>query len=284
MLAHCVFPRPLPASRFLIAVVLLAAPASPAPGHPQNDPKDEQTVIQKARLESMKRMASRYEIASGKDGATKLELNAEPALHWSNPERGNGDGCLFLFTDRGRPRAALTIYLTEDRKAWNHEFQSLAEEVLVAKKGPATAWAPDKPGLEFKPVPKAPAPADTPAGRLIQMRGLVDRFSATVTFRQDKSALRRLAAPVYRYGDPKGDALDGAVFVFAQATDPEILLVLETRAGEGKPQWHYALARSTMWVLEVDYDGRQVWKTEKWDRATSKPQQTYFDIPRQRDD
>jgi hypothetical protein len=48
------------------------------------------------------------------------------------------------------------MYLTEDGKAWNHEFQSLAERELVAKKGRATAWAPDKPGIEFKPIPEAP--------------------------------------------------------------------------------------------------------------------------------
>src|SRR5439155_6244699 len=133
---------------------------------------------------------------------------------WSNPERNNGDGSLYLFTDHGRPQVALTIYLTEDRKAWNHEFQSLAERELVAKKGPAVVWSPDQPGVEFKPVPGAPAPADSAAGRLVQLRALADRFSAAVTFRGDRSALRRLAAPVYRYGDPKGSPLDGAVFAF----------------------------------------------------------------------
>jgi hypothetical protein len=39
-----------------------------------------------------------------------------------------------------------------------------------------------------------------------------------------------------------------------------------------------------MWVVEVELDGRQIWAVEKWDRATAKPQQTYFDIPRQLDD
>ncbi|HJZ53990.1 MAG TPA: hypothetical protein VKE74_03490, partial [Gemmataceae bacterium] len=131
---------------------------------------------------------------------------------------------------------------------------------------------------------KAPAPADSAAGRLVQMRALADRFTATVTFRGDKSALRRLTAPVYRYGDEKRPPLDGAVFAFAQATDPEVLLLLEARVSNGTAQWQYALARQTMWVVEVEYDGRQVWSVEKWDRATSKPQQTYFDIPRQKDD
>src|SRR5205823_11325706 len=126
-----------------------ALAAQPQPG----EGKDDKPTVQKERLAATKRMAARYEIAAGKDGETKLQLTEEPVLRWSNPERNNGDGCLYLFTDRGRPQVALTIYLTEDRKAWNHEFQSLAERPLVAKKGQAVAWSPDEAGVEFKPVP-----------------------------------------------------------------------------------------------------------------------------------
>src|SRR5262245_24098289 len=281
---QCVLIRRAAGLRIVLVTLMTAALPLFAADRKPGDGKDEPSSADKERLAAMKRMASRYEIAAGKEGETKLQLTAEPALHWSNPERGNGDGCLFLFTDKGRPQAALTIYLTEDRKAWNHEFQSLAECELVAKKGSAVAWAPDKPGLEFKPVPDAPVPADTAAGRLLQLRALADRFSATVTFRGDQSALRRLAAPVYRYGDEKGGPLDGAVFAYVQATDPEVLLLLEPRVSNNTLQWQYALARQTMWIVEVELDSRQVWAVEKWNRTTSKPQQTYFDIARQMDD
>jgi hypothetical protein len=276
--------RPSLCGFLLVALLMAALPALAAQPEP-GDRKDETlSAIQKERLAAMQRMASQYEVTAGKEGKPKLQLTEEPVLRWSNPERRNNDGCLYLFTDKGRPQAALTIYLTEDGQAWNHEFQSLAEHELVAKKGRATAWAPDQPGIEFKPIPAAPAPAESAAARLVQMRALADRFTATVTFRGDKSALRRLGAPVYRYGDQKRDALDGAVFAFAEATDPELLLLLEAQTSGGKPQWQYALARQTMWIIEVEYDGRQIWAVEKWDRATSKPQQTYFDIPRQRDE
>jgi hypothetical protein len=281
---RCRYFRPAALPRLLLAAFLISGLPSLAAGPGSGDHEDKASGVQEARLAAMNRMASRYEVTAGKEGATKLQLAAEPLLRWSNPERGGVDGCLYFFTDNGRPQVALTIYPTSDGKAWNHEFQSLAERELVAKKGQVAVWAPDQPGIEFKPVPGAPAPADSAAGRLVQMRTLADRFTATVTFRGDKSALRRLATPVYRYGDRKRDPLDGAVFVFAQATDPELLLILEARVGRGMPQWHYALARQTMWVLEVDYEGRRIWAVEKWDRATSHPRQTYFDIPRQRDD
>jgi hypothetical protein len=279
------FSRPAALPRFLVAALLMSALPSLAVESEAGDQQDETSRVQEARLAAMKRMASRYEVAAGKEGETKLQLTAEPLLRWSNPERdGVVDGCLYFFTDNGRPQAALTIYPTRDGKAWNHEFQSLAERELVAKKYGAAVWAPDKPGIEFKPNPGAPAPAESAARRLSQMRALADHFTATVTFRGDKSALRRLGAPVFRYGDQKRDPLDGAVFVFAQATDPELLLVLEARVSRGTPQWQYALARQTMWVVEVEYDGRRIWAVEKWDRATSNPQQPYFDIARQRDD
>jgi hypothetical protein len=280
---HRAFLRPAVLMRIVAALLIATLPALAAEPDPV-ERKDETLRAQTERLASMKRMASRYEIGAGKDGETKLQLITEPVLRWSNPVRGGADGSLFLFTDEGRPQAALSIYPTEDGKAWNHEFQSLAERELVAKKGGASAWAPDQPGVEFKAVPKAPDPADSAAGRLAQMRTLADRFSATVDFRGDKSALRRLSAPIYRYGDQKRDPQDGAVFAFVQATDPELLLLLEARRSGGKSQWQYALARQTMWVVQVELEGRPVWAVEKWDRATAKPQQTYFDIARQRDE
>ena len=128
------FPRPAAVPRLVLVALLTAALPAPADEPRPGGGKDELPSVQKERLAAMKRMASRYEIAAGEGGETRLRLTEEPVLRWSNPERNNGDGGLYLFTDKGRPRVALTIYLTEDRKAWNHEFQSLAERELVAKK------------------------------------------------------------------------------------------------------------------------------------------------------
>src|SRR5262245_28286736 len=165
--------RPAALTRCILAALLMIALPLPAAEPEPGDRKDEASSAQKERLAAMKRMASWYEVSAGKAGETKLQLTAEPLLRWSNPERdGVVDGCLYFFTDNGRPQAALAIYPTLDGKAYNHEFQSLAESELVAKKGQATAWAPDSPGIEFKPVPGAPAPADSAARRLVQMRAL----------------------------------------------------------------------------------------------------------------
>ena len=41
-------------------------------------------------------------------------------------------------------------------------------------------WSPATPGVAFKDIPGAPAPADTRAARLKQMKGLADRFKVSV--------------------------------------------------------------------------------------------------------
>ena len=49
-----------------------------------------------------------------------------------------------------------------------------------------------------------------------------------------------MTQPVLRYQPEQGDAADGAIFVFAVATDPEALLMLEARRHSGALRWEYA--------------------------------------------
>ena len=41
--------------------------------------------------------------------------------------------------------------------------------------------------------------------------------------------------PLLRYAAPDSGVIDGAVFAFAEATDPEALLILEARRGSIPP-------------------------------------------------
>jgi hypothetical protein len=261
----------------VLAIAPGLAGAQPAP---LAAPKDAAEMNQ-ARLAAMKAMAARYELASLVDGAgegrRELERTPDPVQRWTNPIRGQLDGCLYLWTLAGRPQAALTIYPTLDGAAWNHEFQSLAGTPLVARLDGEEVWTPDQPGVEFKLVPDAPPPASATARRLTQMRSMARGFAATIDVRGDKTALRLLPAPIYRYGQEGGDPLDGAAFVFAQATDPELLLLLEARPVEGEARWHYGLARLTLWPTSATYESAPIWSVEKWIRATSHPKQTYLD-------
>jgi hypothetical protein len=257
--------------------VLVAAPDTPA------EKTDEAASARTARLEMMMHMAERYEIYVQTESQKKLERVSKPVLRWTNPVRGAKDGCLWLWTDNGRPEAIVSFYPSfgTEGEQWDHEFQSLSRGKLRAERNRTPFWTPEKPGIEFKAVPDAPPPADTAAKRSSQIRTLASRFSAQVIVREDKSALRLLTTPIYRYSDKEAGVIDGAVLVFAQGTDPELVLLLEARADNSTSSWQYALARMTSWGVEVSLDQRPVWAVEYWDRDNPDPRLPYLSIFRQ---
>jgi hypothetical protein len=131
--------------------------------------------------------------------------------------------------------------------------------------GTRVVWQPRKAGETFHPLADAPAPADSAAKRLIQMRAFAREFTAFDDFRihhADKETtrheLRLMANPVYRY--EMSSVLDGAVFPFVLGTDPEVFVVFEARENDdGTRAWEYLIAPMTCWGLEVKHKDRTVW-------------------------
>ena len=118
------------------------------------------------------------------------------------------------------------------------------------------------PGLEWKPIPNAQAPADTPPGRDRQARRLAERFSADLVDRKEvRFRLRLLTTPLHRY-----DTIDslisrgGVLFAFCQQTDPELLLLIEARKSGAGYRWEYAVAGFSDMNLYLRLDGREVWR------------------------
>ncbi len=132
-------------------------------------------------------------------------------------------------------------------------------------------WSPETSGVEFKEIPGAPAPAETAAARLRQMKVLADRFKVTMTGwkpdRSDREELRLLPKTLYRAqpGEPTGQDpgwIDGGVFAFVQGTDPEAILLLEAVRPNGRLHWQYACARATSAGLEARLDKTVVWAVD----------------------
>jgi hypothetical protein len=119
-----------------------------------------------------------------------------------------------------------------------------------------------RPGLEWKPIPKAPAPADAPSGRDRQARRLAERFSADeVDRRKARSHLRLLTTPLHRYDTSDSPASrGGALFAFCQQTDPQLLLLIEARKSGAGYRWEYAVAGFSNMDLYFHLDGREVWR------------------------
>lgn len=217
--------------------------------------------------------AAEYQIRAGENGERKLVLRETPILQWSNPvgmRKAKGD--VFLWTDRGRPEVVLSIYEMTDPAGSSfyedREFCSLARGSLVATAPDHDEWRPSQPGVSFKPIPGAAAPASSRAVRLRQMRRLAERFTADKTTRDGvERELRLLPQPVYRYDGDHPDLLDAAVFAFVEATDPEVLLLLEARPTEGGDEWQYAFARMTSVGLRGYDGGEKVWDALRFDSA-----------------
>jgi hypothetical protein len=241
-------------------------------------PPGEQTEAARATEAAAvaKTAAEAYKVTAGEAGGDGLQLQPKSLLHWSNPVLGSFHGSVFLWTAKGRPEVVASIY-KKYVPLPHHlgiEFHSLAEGPARAERDGHADWSPARDGVKYLPVPGAPAPADTPARRLRQMRALAAEFSATKTDRNAVSRpLRQLTQPIYRY---EGADADGALFAFVEGTDPEVFLLIESRSGDKGPAWHYALARMNSVEFHVAQRGREVWSAPviPWSQARD-PRESY---------
>ena len=227
--------------------------------------KQEQEQERKESLAALSKLASSFEVRL--DDKRVAQREAEPALRWINTVGHATDAVLFVWTCEGRPIAVGTTFVM-DGIAMGQELQSLALEPVQAWREGKKVWNPKEPGLEFQPLPEAPAPAETSRQRLSQIKTLARRFRAQaikgppVYQINDVLELRLLAQPVLQYHDPKMPESDGALFAFATDTDPDIVLLIENRIRDGKAGWEYALARSNS-ILNVWCDETLVWSRKR---------------------
>jgi hypothetical protein len=189
----------------------------------------------------------------------------EPVLHRAQDVEGSSKGSIFLWVEpSGRPAAICDVFLFEEgpeRFSLNNEWHSLSASPLRAE---ASGWLFNAPGtgLEWKPIPDAPAPADTPSMRDRQARRLAERFSADqIDRKKEHYHLRLLARPLYRH-DSTDSAVSrgGALFAFCQQTDPELLLLIEARKAGAGYRWEYAPAGFSNMDGYLRLDGREVWR------------------------
>ena len=242
-------------------LVLLLALASTAPLRAQPAGGDPGA----ARLKVMERHARSIKVA-GIDPAGPIPLLAEPLLRYDDRPRHLHDATLWAWGATGRPAAVLKVEDYADFPAeirWIYGLASLTPGRIAAEvEGPeGWRWESSRPGLELRSVPGAPAPAESEAGRLGQMKQLARRFEAHEDGgpARGRLQLRLLPRPIHRYADPGARLQDGAIFAFAYGTNPDLLLVLESRReGDSAPAWHYASARLGGGATVLSLDGAEV--------------------------
>jgi hypothetical protein len=238
---------------------------STSPAQDKSDPEEPKKLN-----EVIEKSINWYDILP-EEGA-EAALTPVPVIRWRNAARGQeGEAMMVVWPHNGRPVAMASIYPWEGKMI--HEFDSLSRESkLIARDKDRVCWTPEKAGVEFKDLPKAPKPAKTAAERLRQMKTIAEGYKATMTGwagdNSDQETLRLLPRPLYRYDlanakNPEPKLQDGALFAYVIGTDPEVVLVLEAIGTADNAVWQAAFVRATSGGLEVKMGDDVVWTAPK---------------------
>jgi hypothetical protein len=251
---------------FFAAVVLFVFTFATAARCPGADEADKQEREQKSRrrLEFMQSVIDELEVSSKDiEAASALKPGKTPLLRYSDPTRslestaGLLDAGVWRLGESGRPTALITLEIYRGEKAktiLSHEFLSLVPSPLVISSPRGRLWEPTTTSLKMAPLPGAMRPADSPKARMTQLRQMSRRFSVHETLGDGvKVECRLLPQPIDRYSDDDAGISDGALFVFANGTNPELGLLLESSGSE----WSYGAVRLSAAALFAELDGKE---------------------------
>ena len=221
--------------------------------------------------------ARKYVIESVSDRA-KLTLNERSLLNWTNPARQQERGAIYVWEIEGRPLAIGSLFTYEyaGNVFAKHEFHSLSTGPLRSMFDGKLAWTPKSAGIEWRDFKDSPTVGTTRTARLLQMRKLARQFRGElVSPTGEKTELRLLSRPLLEYSSPKLGIVEGAIFSFAVATDPEVLLLVEAFDSETNGTRHtgyrHAFARFHYWQVAV-YDGeKMIWDAPLDDTHATNP-------------
>src|SRR5262245_9081678 len=119
--------RWLPVALVAIGSLVLAVTGGRAQ-NPAEPPGTRENI--EAALKLTQAAAADYDFRVG-DGDKPLELQREPVLKWSNPDRGEVHGNVFLWTRGERPLVVGALFKWfSPHTHMAHEFHSFAEEPL----------------------------------------------------------------------------------------------------------------------------------------------------------
>ncbi|HEX5443755.1 MAG TPA: hypothetical protein VFW87_08000 [Pirellulales bacterium] len=269
------------APTFLLFALASWADAQPAPAAAEDARFTDEA--KQRRLDFLCERFKSYSLAAAAHSDRPFAHKQEPLVHFNNPVReAFSDAAVFLWLEDGRPRAAATIEICSKGQI-SREFTSLSDEPLECRGAEGEHWRPKPAELAGRDLPDAPPPKTTEKGRLLQMGQLARRFRVVMkeATTNRPSELRLMSRPIYRFAAEKAGIVDGALYAFAEGTDPEALLLLEAvRGASESPDWQYTLVRMTSRPLEAELDGRPIWSVLSYWNNPRSPSDPYIDIVR----
>lgn len=207
-----------------------------------------------------------------------LKLCEHPFLKFGDPARGNEAGTLWAWSTGGRPVAMMELYrATGDNQPWIHALTMTSPQLIRMTNTTGASWTPKTSDFELREL--SSEVGETSTSRLRQMKEQARRFTAHEFWDPDNSRfeLRLLAQPVHRYADAANKLIDGAVFVLAHGTNPEILLFIEAAGNDvASAKWQYACFRLGSAELHVALDNREVWHRDRTLGVVGTPNDSYW--------
>lgn len=241
--------RPL----LLMLLVCLVAAAGRCPaGEQAEDQRHLEYLLDRQRAYRLNRVADER----------AAELRAKPLFRWNNPISGARGG-VFLWTIDDQP-VAMTKCHVNDRKRHYVETSVALSSGLVLRHEGHSIWDPGQPALKYVPVAGQP-PSTKSARRLAQMRRLAGGFEITDQWGVGGQPyqLRLMPRPLYRYTSPEAGIIDGALFAYAQGTNPEVVVIVEAIQDSEATRWRCGISRLTGYALRAERGGATVYDVKK---------------------
>ncbi|QEG43595.1 hypothetical protein [Roseimaritima ulvae] len=211
---------------------------------------------QEARLLSTLQMTPADAVGSPQP----IALSKKPVLRYDDPTRANEFGSVWLWSADGRPTALLDSY-RHTEGLWAMVTVQLDDGAFDVAMDGQPWWTPREPEVNWLPVPNGDSVAANERTRMIQMRNIARKFAAHEFWDPNNSRfeLRLLPRPLHRYKDTARGIQDGTVFVFANGTNPEIILMLEARGKGSDLAWQMGFARLGHAEMHVLLDQQTIW-------------------------
>ncbi|HUY37115.1 MAG TPA: hypothetical protein VMV69_30670 [Pirellulales bacterium] len=263
-----------------LAVLAMAALGVVAPSSAGDDATDAPSADDlKARLRRAEEHVRRFELRDAADDKA-IAMIGRPLLSFGDSARNHNNGTLWAWSQSGRPLVFMELYQYSGNDAtWVHAVTLTAPRQVVLIIPESGRWEPPHTPLESAPITDAPPPAEKEPARLRQLKELARRFTVHEFWDPDNSHydLRLLVRPVHRYADAAAEIQDGAAFIIAYGTNPEAVLLIEALGPSiDAARWRYSLARSSHAELHVEFDGREVWRTDRASEINSGATRPYW--------
>lgn len=221
------------------------------------------------RTAFIENMTKEFRIDTATSPPVSLVRGEKAILQWSWPRNGFTDGQTYVWGTQGRPQAIGGAFLVPAENAAYYEFVSLSSQPLICRWKDKTAWTPPGVDLSWQALSGAPKPAATPQARLTQLRSIsrdiagVARMGPPRYTEGSRWELRLLTTPLHRYADEGEGIVDGAVFVMAMGTDPQLIMLLEAQQEKGKVVWKTAFARLSGFEMAASIGDKEIWSSPK---------------------